>query len=197
VKRDDAEELTESIGQHLTASWRQIELCHRLDVPKTLGFSNTREWVEKRLGGYVKMSVPDRREAVRELTEQGHSAREAAEIVGISHETAAKDVRNLTTTEATPEPAPTIDPAEQRRREAASVEENKRETMIRLTESAYRGTLAWSIGEFVTDVRERLSDKRFRKTLLERVRADRSELKQISAGASALATLLAEVTERS
>ena len=41
-------------------------------------------------------TIPDRREAVRNLTDEGHSAREIADIVGVSHDTTARDVRNLT-----------------------------------------------------------------------------------------------------
>src|SRR5262245_53219445 len=41
-------------------------------------------------------TIAERREAVRNLTEEGYSARETAEILGVSHETAASDVRNLT-----------------------------------------------------------------------------------------------------
>ena len=42
------------------------------------------------------LSIEERREAVKNLTDEGHSAREVAQIVGGSHETAASDVRNLT-----------------------------------------------------------------------------------------------------
>jgi hypothetical protein len=42
------------------------------------------EW---RLGGYVKLAIDDRREAVRELTDQGHSQREVAAITGLSQPT--------------------------------------------------------------------------------------------------------------
>lgn len=95
MSADDAEEYTRTLGQIVAGSWRQIALAKRLGVPKALGLS-TEQWVNDRLGGYIKMSVAERREAVRNLTDEGHSAREAAEILGVSHDTAARDVRNLT-----------------------------------------------------------------------------------------------------
>jgi N6-adenosine-specific RNA methylase IME4 len=99
VKREDAEEYTRSLGQIVAGSWRQIALAKRLGVPKALGLT-TEQWVHDRLGGYVKMSIAERREVVRNLTAEDYSAREIAEIVGVSHDTAATDVRNLTTIDA-------------------------------------------------------------------------------------------------
>ena len=90
----DAEEYTQSLGQIVAGSWRQVALAKRLGVPKALGLT-VEQWVNG-LGGYIKMSIPERREAVKSLTDDGFSAREAAEIIGVSHETAASDVRNLT-----------------------------------------------------------------------------------------------------
>lgn len=95
MQADDAEEFTRSLGQIVAGSWRQIALAKRLGVPKALGLS-TKQWVHDRLGGYVRMSVAERREAVRNLTDDGHSARGIADIVGVSHDTAASDVRDLT-----------------------------------------------------------------------------------------------------
>lgn len=104
MNREEAEEYTQALGQVMAGGWRHVLLGQRLGVPAALGLS-TPEWVERRLGGYVKMSVPERQEAVKELTapvEQGGnglSARKAAEVLGVSHETVANDsrpVRNLT-----------------------------------------------------------------------------------------------------
>jgi transposase len=41
------------------------------------------------------MSVTDRREAVKELTDEGHSNREIAEIIGVSDQTINNDAKNL------------------------------------------------------------------------------------------------------
>jgi transposase len=50
--------------------------------------------VKERLGGYVKMSVPDRQEAVKELAAKGHSQREIAELVGVNEKTVRRDAAN-------------------------------------------------------------------------------------------------------
>jgi DNA-binding NarL/FixJ family response regulator len=92
---DDAEEYTQSLGQIVSGSWRQIALAKRLGVPKALNLT-TEQWVKERLGGYIKLSVAERQEAVKNLTDEGQSTREIGEIVGVSHTTVAEDVKNLT-----------------------------------------------------------------------------------------------------
>jgi DNA-binding CsgD family transcriptional regulator len=59
--------------------------------PEALGLS-TEQWVQQRLGGYVKLAVEDRREAVAELTDQGHSQREIGEVLGVSQMTVSRDL---------------------------------------------------------------------------------------------------------
>jgi phage N-6-adenine-methyltransferase len=90
----DAEEYTQSLGQIVAGAWRQIALAHRLGVPAALGYKKTdglRRWVEERLGGYIKMTVNERREAVAELAAEGHSKREVAAIVGTDETTVRRD----------------------------------------------------------------------------------------------------------
>ena len=60
MNRVDAEEYTQALGQVVAGGWRQVALGHRLGVPAALGIS-TSEWVEERLGGYVRLSLDDRR----------------------------------------------------------------------------------------------------------------------------------------
>ena len=96
---DDAEEYTQSLGQIVAGSWQQISLAKRLGVPKALGLT-TEQWVQDRLGGYVRMSVADRREAVAELSQKGHSVREIAEITGASKSAVGRDVPNGTPLDA-------------------------------------------------------------------------------------------------
>jgi DNA-binding NarL/FixJ family response regulator len=74
---------------------RQIALAKRLSVPDALGLS-TEEWVRSRLGGYIRMSIEDRREAVTNLTDEGYSTREVGEILGVSNATVSRDVTNVT-----------------------------------------------------------------------------------------------------
>jgi N6-adenosine-specific RNA methylase IME4 len=99
MNSEHAEEFTQALGQIVAGSWRQIVLAKRLGVPKALGLT-TEQWVKNRLGGYVRMSVAERREAVQNLTADGHSIREVAEIIGVSHGTVGNDVQNLTAIDA-------------------------------------------------------------------------------------------------
>lgn len=98
MNHEDAEEYTQSLGQIVSGSWRQVALAQRLGVPQALALT-TQEWVEQRLGGYIRLSIPDRREAVKELTAAkedgggGMTTREAAEVLGIGHSTAGRDVK--------------------------------------------------------------------------------------------------------
>lgn len=96
---EDAEEYTQALGQIVAGSWRQIALAKRLGVPKALGLS-TEEWVNERLGGYVKMSISERRTAVTELSQKGHTIREIAEITGASKSAVGRDVPNGTPLDA-------------------------------------------------------------------------------------------------
>lgn len=92
MKRDDAEEFTQSLGQIVGGSWRQIALAKRLGVPEALGLE-TEQWVRERLGGYVKMSIPERRGAVEELAAEGHSNREIGNLLGVDEGTVRGDRR--------------------------------------------------------------------------------------------------------
>lgn len=91
ISTDDAEEYTQALGQVLAGGWRQRALAWRLGVPQALGMS-LEEWTEKRLGGYVRMSIPERREAVAELAAEGLSTREIAEVVGVGKSTVDRDL---------------------------------------------------------------------------------------------------------
>jgi transposase len=90
----DAEEFTQSLGQIVAGSWRQIALAKRLGVPKALGLT-TEKWVSDRLGGYVKTSISERREAVKELTAEGLSQREIGEVLGVDPMTVNRDLRRV------------------------------------------------------------------------------------------------------
>lgn len=54
----------------------------------------------QQLGRYVRLSVGDRREAVAELSQKGHSIREIAEITGASKSVVGRDVPNGTPVDA-------------------------------------------------------------------------------------------------
>lgn len=91
MKPEDAEEYTQALGQVVAGGYRQIALGERLGVPKALGLS-TRDWVEQRLGGYVKYSIGERRAAVKELAGEGLAQRQIADIMGVDQETISLDM---------------------------------------------------------------------------------------------------------
>jgi N6-adenosine-specific RNA methylase IME4 len=86
----DAEEFTQSIGQIAAGAWRQIALAKRLGVPKLLGLE-TEQWVRERLGGYIKLGVDERREAVAQLASDGMSQREIGEVLGVNQSQVSRD----------------------------------------------------------------------------------------------------------
>jgi hypothetical protein len=57
------------------------------------------EWVNERLGGYVKLAVPERHDAVIELKAEGHSNRDIASILGVGE----TSVRRATAPNGAPE----------------------------------------------------------------------------------------------
>lgn len=91
MNRQEAEEYTESIGMIVSGSYRQVLLARKLGVPKALGLS-TEEWVRDRLGGYVRLSIEDRREVVAELAAEGNSNMAIAETLGVAEGTVRNDL---------------------------------------------------------------------------------------------------------
>jgi hypothetical protein len=92
VRREDAEEYTQALGQALGAGWRQIALGQRLGVPEALGVT-TRAWVQQRLGGYVRLPVEERRHAAKELTGDGLTQRQAGDVLGVNAGTVNRDLK--------------------------------------------------------------------------------------------------------
>jgi hypothetical protein len=96
LTKEQAEEYTQSLGQIVAGSWRQIALAHDLGVPQALGMSLD-EWVEKRLGGYIRQSIPERRQAVLQMQQdEGRSMQEIGAILGVDRSTVWRDVANAT-----------------------------------------------------------------------------------------------------
>lgn len=75
----------------MSGGWRQTLLAMKLGVPAALGIS-VPEWQE-RIGGYVRLSIPERREAVAELAAEGLTTREIGDVLGVHHSTAERDIR--------------------------------------------------------------------------------------------------------
>jgi DNA-binding CsgD family transcriptional regulator len=94
----EAEEYTRNLGQVTVGNFGLMEMAmHVLKVPQALGMEND-EWVQERLGGYVRWTVEQRQEAVAELSgepdEKGRytrSDKQVAEILGISRNTVKRD----------------------------------------------------------------------------------------------------------
>lgn len=178
MKMEDAEEYTQSLGQIVTGSWRQIAWAERNGVPKALGLT-TREWVTERLGGYIKLEIEDRREAVRELAANGMSQREIGDVLGVSPGTVNADVQNRTAVADEPEendgePVQNRTPSKPRmsaEQIAAKEEESVRRTLIDLTHAAFTGIRAWGSEGFADRVRERMDDPAFREFLLKHLRS--------------------------
>lgn len=101
MRPEDAEEYTQALGQVVAGGWRQVALGKRLGVPRALGLS-VNEWVEERLGGYVRMSIEERREAARELAADGESQRAIANVLGVDPMTINRDLKSVAN--ATPDP---------------------------------------------------------------------------------------------
>lgn len=101
-------EFSESFGMIGAGWWRQIAWASQQGVPEALGMS-TRDWVEHYVGGWARLAIEDRREAVRELTSTdggGLSQREVADVLGVDVATVNRDLHVADATEPTPFPAP-------------------------------------------------------------------------------------------
>ncbi len=88
----EAEEFAAALGQVMGGGYRLILHAYRHGVPEALGLTRD-EWVNTRLGGYVRLAVPDRQEAVKELEEEGLSQRQVAEVLGVDEGTVRNDKR--------------------------------------------------------------------------------------------------------
>lgn len=108
-----AVEFSESFGMIGAGWWRQIAWAKQQGIPDALGLS-TREWVERYVGGWARLAIEDRREAVLELTTAeedggaGLSQREAAEVLGVHEATVSRDLADASEppgTEHAPAPA--------------------------------------------------------------------------------------------
>jgi len=89
---EEAAEWTEAQARVVEGWWRQAALAVKLGVPEALGLS-VEEW-NQRLGGYVKLAIEERRDAVRELTADGLTQREIAGVLGVSQGTVSNDCRS-------------------------------------------------------------------------------------------------------
>jgi hypothetical protein len=82
---------------------------------------------------------------------------------------------------------------EQRKRDEAAALTSKQDTVLRLSEAAYRGTIAWAVEEFGADVQTCLLDEDFKQKFIERLRIDFKNLADIKRGAKVLTDLLGQL----
>jgi transcriptional regulator with XRE-family HTH domain len=86
ISPEHAEEFTRGLGETVAGSWRLINLARKMGVPQALGLT-LEQWVDERLGGYIKLSDPEFHAAVLELRKEGLSQRQIAQVTGVSRET--------------------------------------------------------------------------------------------------------------
>jgi hypothetical protein len=110
VNKTEAEEFTESltkVGAGLAHAadgwWRQRAQAVRLGIPAQLGM--TREQWLGQVDAVVQLPRPERREAVRELTEEGLNNRQIAAVLGVNEGTVRNDRK--ASENSAPEPPPT------------------------------------------------------------------------------------------
>lgn len=132
---EEAEEYTKNLGSVAVGNYGLMEFAmHTLQVPKALGMSNE-DWVQEKLGGYIRWSVEQRREAVRELsgeqTGEGNnvryarSAKSVAEILGISEQTVKRDRDVIAALENRDTPQKALSATPESREKALTVEEQR------------------------------------------------------------------------
>jgi ParB-like chromosome segregation protein Spo0J len=84
---------------------------------------------------------------------------------------------------------------DQREEQEKAAEENRRETLIRVSESTYRGIIAFASEEFTGSLIERLKDKKFRTAFMSRVRVIEGDPADFTEGATALAKVMQSLTK--
>lgn len=113
LSEDEAREYSLSLSKAAAGDYELMDFAiNTLDVPGALGMDAS-QWVDS-IGGYIRMSVEDRREAVRELTDEGKTPSQIATILGISKATVGADKRlNLAVAETDVAPeAPELGPGD-------------------------------------------------------------------------------------
>jgi hypothetical protein len=98
----------DTIADNYEAVMPMIREAIALRDDMALGYRSPGDYVSDRFGATLsRLGVEVRREVVRELTRAGMSTRAIAPVVGVHHDTVARDVRRVVgTTPGTPAPAP-------------------------------------------------------------------------------------------
>jgi hypothetical protein len=94
MKRDDAKEFTEALGQSWQGNWRQLMWGIQQGIPGAMGLT-IEQWV-KEVGDNIRLPKEERKEAVKELAEVGLTQREIGAVVGADHRTVGRDLGQMT-----------------------------------------------------------------------------------------------------
>ena len=101
--------------------------------------------MQKRLGGYIKLNVDDRRKAVAELADEGLSQRAIGEVVGVSQMQVKRDMAETNVSKSMEESAQIetnvsepADPVSEKRAAKEAVREERREVNRALVQAAPR-----------------------------------------------------------
>ena len=90
LSEDEAREYSASLGKAATGNWELMDFAiHTLRVPESLDM-DAGQWVES-IGGYVRMSIEQRRDAVQALLADGKGNAEISRILGIGEWTVMRD----------------------------------------------------------------------------------------------------------
>jgi ParB family chromosome partitioning protein len=104
VSEDAAEEFTAALGQVFAGGLRLAEWAQDNGIPEALKLTKA-EWAQKKLKGAIHWDDDERRLVVKHCKEQLNlSLRQTARLLGVSHQTVARDldaVTNVTTEPAT------------------------------------------------------------------------------------------------
>ncbi len=70
MKEEEAREFSEAFGMIGAGWWRQVAWADAQGIPRTLGL-DTRTWVDRYVGGWVRLPVVERKQAAKELAADG------------------------------------------------------------------------------------------------------------------------------
>ena len=108
-----AREYSESLGQIFDGGFRQAAWADKQKVPQAMGMT-MRDWVNRYLGGYVRMTVEQRKAAVLELAAEGMSNNGIARALGMDNRTVGAVIDDAPIPHRYPEPtaSPSVQPEE-------------------------------------------------------------------------------------
>jgi transposase len=91
VSVKDAEEFTQTLEGIGDNWWRQILLGKKMGVPESLGLT-LNGWINERIGGTIRLSIEDRRQAVEELKAEGLNQKDIGKVLGVTDRTVRNDL---------------------------------------------------------------------------------------------------------